>query len=77
MTHAEGFKGLVIFLVVAGIIVPLFHRARVSAVLGFLIAGSAIGPYGLGSLAPDHPWLWYVTLDDPRRASVAAELGIM
>ena len=27
MTHAEGFKGLVIFLVVAGIIVPLFHRA--------------------------------------------------
>ena len=45
--------------------------------LGFLIAGSAIGPYGLGSLAPDHPWLWYVTLDDPRRASVAAELGIM
>jgi CPA2 family monovalent cation:H+ antiporter-2 len=77
MTHADGFKGFVIFLVVAGIIVPLFHRARVSAVLGFLIAGAAIGPYGLGSLTPQHPWLWYITFDDPKRASVAAELGIL
>jgi hypothetical protein len=66
--HAEGFKGLLIFLVAAGIIVPLFHRARIGTVLGFLLVGVALGPYGLGRLSADYPWLWYLTFDDPDRA---------
>lgn len=77
MLHAEGFKGLLIFLVVAGVIVPLFHRARIGTVLAFLLVGVVLGPYGLGRLAPDHPWLWYVTFDDPDRALPLAELGIV
>jgi len=51
--HVEGLKGLIIFLVVAGVIVPLFHRARIGTVLGFLIAGVLLGPNGLARLAPD------------------------
>lgn len=75
--HVEGFKGLLIFLLAAGVIIPLFHRVRVSAVLGFLIVGVLLGPYGMGRLAESHPWLWYITFDDPKRATVAAELGII
>ncbi len=77
MLHAEGLKGLIIFLVVAGVIVPLFHRARIGTVLGFLIAGVVLGPQGFGRLAGEYPWLGYVTFDDPRRGAALAEAGII
>ena len=75
--HAEGLKALIIFLVVAGVIVPLFHRARIGTVLGFLIAGVVLGPHGLGRLATTNPWLGFVTLDDPGQGAVLAEFGIV
>jgi CPA2 family monovalent cation:H+ antiporter-2 len=75
--HAEGLKSILIFLVAAGIIVPLLHRLRVGTVLGFLLVGMALGPYGLGHLAKFFPWLQYVTLEDPERAEPLAELGIV
>lgn len=77
MFHAEGFKGLLIFLVAAGILVPLLHRLRVGTVLGFLLVGMALGPHGLGQIASEYPWIRYVTLDDPKRAEPLAELGIV
>jgi CPA2 family monovalent cation:H+ antiporter-2 len=77
LLHAEGLKGLIIFLVVAGVIVPLFHRARIGTVLGFLIAGVALGPHGLGSLAEQYPWINYITFNDPKRGEVLAEFGIV
>ena len=77
MLHAEGLRGLLIFLVAAGIIVPLLHRLRVGTVLGFLLVGLALGPFGLGALAGQFPILQYVTFDDPKRAEPLAELGIV
>lgn len=77
MLHAEGLKGLIIFLVVAGVIVPVFHRARIGTVLGFLIAGVALGPNGLGRLAAAYPWVTYFTFDNPGRAEPLAEFGII
>jgi CPA2 family monovalent cation:H+ antiporter-2 len=75
--HAEGLKGLLIFLVVAGVIVPLFHRARISTVIGFLVAGVALGPHGLGRLAAEYPWVHYVTFDRSQRGEALAEFGII
>jgi len=75
--HAEGLKGLIIFLVVAGVIVPLFHRARIGTVLGFLIAGVVLGPDGLGRLAGTHPWIDYITFGEPEQGAVLAEFGIV
>jgi CPA2 family monovalent cation:H+ antiporter-2 len=74
---APNLKGLIIFLVVAGVIVPLFHRARIGTVLGFLIAGVLLGPHGLARFVPDHPWAHYVTFDEPQRATALAEFGII
>jgi CPA2 family monovalent cation:H+ antiporter-2 len=75
--HAEGLKSILIFLVAAGIIVPLLHRLRLGTVLGFLVIGLALGPYGLGVLASQFPWIQYITFDDPARAEPLAELGIV
>jgi CPA2 family monovalent cation:H+ antiporter-2 len=75
--HAPGLKAFILFLVIAGIIVPLFHRVRISPVLGFLIAGVLVGPSGLGRFADTYPWLKYVTLDDPSRVEPLAEFGII
>ena len=51
------YKETLLFLVTAGVIAPLFFRLHVSPVLGFLLAGLALGPYGLGSLDLKAPWL--------------------
>jgi len=40
-----------IFLVTAVIVVPLFRRMHLGAVLGYLAAGAIIGPWGLGLIA--------------------------
>jgi CPA2 family monovalent cation:H+ antiporter-2 len=75
--HAEHLKGILIFLVAAGIIVPLLHRLKLGTVLGFLLVGLLLGPYGLGNLASQFPILKYITLDDPKVAEPLAELGIV
>ena len=51
------YKETLLFLVTAGVVAPLFFRLRVSPVLGYLLAGVALGPYGLGSLGRRAPWL--------------------
>jgi CPA2 family monovalent cation:H+ antiporter-2 len=75
--HAAWVKDVFVFLAAAGIVVPLFHRARFGAVLGFLVVGIAVGPYGFGRLAADYPIVAYLTIDDPKRAAPFAELGVI
>jgi len=70
-------KDAVVFLVAAGVGVPLFRLLRVSAVLGFLIAGVALGPGGLGRFAETWPWLETVTVTEPAAAAPFAELGVL
>ena len=45
--------------------------------LGFLLVGLALGPFGLGCWRRNFPFLKYVTFDDPKRAEPLAELGIV
>ena len=51
------YKETLLFLVTAGVVAPLFFRLRISPVLGYLLAGVALGPYGLGAIARKAPWL--------------------
>ncbi len=73
----DGTREMLLFLGTAGIAVPLFHRLRVSPVLGFLIAGVALGPYGLGGLARAVPALSVLSIGDARRLDDIAELGVV
>ena len=67
----------IIFLIAAGVMVPLFHRFRVSPVLGYLVVGGIIGPFGLGLLADDFPILSKVVISDIAGVQALAELGIV
>jgi len=77
LDHGAWLKDVLVFLAAAGLVVPLFHRARIGAVLGFLCVGIAVGPYGFGQLAADFPWLRYLTIEDRGRAEPFAELGVL
>jgi CPA2 family monovalent cation:H+ antiporter-2 len=54
----------------------LFHRLRLSPVLGFMLVGVAVGPYGLVLLADRLPWLGAIMLNRPETIAPIAELGI-
>ncbi len=57
------YKETLLFLVTAGVVAPLFFRLRVSPVLGYLLAGVALGPYGLGSIDLKARWLNALTIN--------------
>ena len=61
----------------AGIVIPLFARFRITPVVGFILAGVLVGPFGLGGMAAEQPWLSYITISDPGRLAPFAEFGII
>ncbi|MBP7062895.1 cation:proton antiporter [Ferrovibrio sp.] len=80
MEHAAILSHLrepIVFLATAGIVVPLFHRWRVSPVLGFLFAGILIGPQGFGRLAETWPWLLHISITDHAAVQGLAEFGVI
>lgn len=68
---------LSIFLVSAGLIVPFFKHFRVNPVLGFLLIGMLVGPFGLGSLVESHSWLSYISIADSNGVATLAEWGVI
>ena len=78
-SHVEpgAYKDAVLFLATAGVVVPLFRRWKISPILGFLGAGVLLGPYGLGRLAHEVPWLSAFTIDNPAEVAQLAEFGVV
>lgn len=66
-----------IFLAAAGIAVPLLSRLKVSPVLGYLLIGGLIGPFGLGLLAADYPALSQIVISDIDGVRGLAEIGVV
>ena len=71
------YKEALIVLGAAGVVIPLFHRLRVSAVIGFMLVGVVVGPFGLASLAPHFPWLSAIVIADTASIEPIAELGVV
>jgi monovalent cation:H+ antiporter-2, CPA2 family len=61
----------------AGLVIPIFTRFRITPVIGFILIGIAVGPYGLGQLVFERPWLTHITITDPEALEPFAELGII
>src|SRR5687768_8522162 len=72
-----GLHDALVILGAAGVVIPAFARLRISPVIGFILVGAAIGPSGLGSLVPAHPWLEALTITDRERIAPFAEFGIL
>ena len=61
----------------AGLVIPVFTRFRVTPIIGFILIGIAVGPYGLGRMVFEHPWLNHITITDPDALEPFAEFGII
>ncbi|MDL2354306.1 MAG: cation:proton antiporter [Pseudomonadota bacterium] len=76
--HAFPFlREILLFLTLAGIMIPLLQRLRINQVLGFLAVGALLGPFGLGLMAGRLPWLAYLTFPRVEGVTVLAELGVL
>ena len=73
----ESYKDLVLFLATAGIVAPIFKRLKINPILGYLLAGVILGPFGLGRFIHLAPWLDYVTVDNPDEIAQLAEFGVV
>ena len=71
------YKEALLFLATAGVVAPLFVRLRVSPVLGYLLAGVALGPFGLGKLAERTPILAALALTNVEAIDRLAEFGVV
>ncbi|MEO8373884.1 MAG: cation:proton antiporter [Sphingomonas bacterium] len=74
---SKGFSDALVILGAAGLVIPAFARLKISPVIGFILVGLLVGPSGLGALARDYPWLYYITITDPHAIEPFAEFGII
>jgi len=61
----------------AGLMIPLFARLRITPVIGFILVGVLVGPYGLGSKVYANEWLVWFTITDPESLEPFADFGII
>jgi monovalent cation:H+ antiporter-2, CPA2 family len=71
------FKETLIVLGAASVVIPVFHRLKLSPLLGFILVGVLVGPFGLGAFSAQAPWLSWVTITEPKSIALVAELGIV
>jgi monovalent cation:H+ antiporter-2, CPA2 family len=71
------FKEILVVLTAAAVVIPIFHRLKLSPILGFILIGMAVGPFGLGQIAKLLPWLEIVAITDQQRMALVGELGIV
>ena len=66
-----------IFLALAGVLMPLLQRYRVNPILGFLAVGVVLGPFGLLLWAGQLPWLANFTFLRVEGVIALGELGVL
>ncbi len=66
-----------LFLALSALIIPLLRYLKVPIALGYLLAGIVLGPFALGALGGEYPFLEAVSLKDTEHVKVLAELGIV
>lgn len=75
--NAGALNDAVVVLGCAGIVIPAFARFRITPVVGFILAGMLVGPFGLGALAAQYPGLRWITIDDPEAIAPVGEFGVI
>jgi CPA2 family monovalent cation:H+ antiporter-2 len=71
------FKEALIVLGSAALVIPVFHKLKLSPVLGYILIGMVVGPHGAGSLSEHVPWLSFFSIAKEGAISHAAEFGIV
>ncbi len=77
LTATPMLADALVILGAAGIVIPVFARFRITPIIGFILIGIAVGPYGLGSLVDEFRWLGHITISDPEGLAPFADFGII
>jgi CPA2 family monovalent cation:H+ antiporter-2 len=77
LTPSPLLSDALVILGAAGIVIPVFARFRITPIIGFILIGVAVGPYGLGSLVGRNPWLEHITITNPEVLTPFADFGIV
>lgn len=71
------FKDALIVLGTAAIVAPVFHRLKLSPILGFFAVGAILGPHGLGALADHSRAIDWITVTGEKQIAFIADFGIV
>jgi len=77
LTLSPVLSDALVILGAAGIVIPVFARFRITPIIGFILIGVLVGPYGLGSLVERIPWLYHITISNPDALTPFADFGIV
>lgn len=77
LTPSPILSDALVILGAAGIVIPVFARFRITPIIGFILIGLLVGPFGLGSWVSDYPWLVHITITDPEALTPFADFGIV
>lgn len=73
----DGINNALVILGAAGIVIPTFARFRITPIIGFILVGILVGPFGLGALSNQYQWLEWVTISDAEAIKPFGEYGII
>lgn len=74
---ATALTQTLVFLAATCLVVPALRKARLSAVMGFLLIGVAMGPHVWGRLAEIWPWMQPFELEETEPTQLLAEFGVI
>jgi monovalent cation:H+ antiporter-2, CPA2 family len=75
--QSEGISDLIVILGAAGIVIPAFARLRITPIIGFILVGVLVGPFGLGALVTKYPALEWFAISDAQAITPIGEYGII
>ncbi|MEM6811111.1 MAG: cation:proton antiporter [Pseudomonadota bacterium] len=66
-----------LFFALGSLIIPVLRYFKIPTALGYLLAGIAVGPFGLGALSDTFPVLNAISLENAEHVKILAELSII
>lgn len=75
--NSLNLREVMIILMAAALIVPIFYRFKISPVLGYILSGILLGPFGIGALVGDYPFLKPLAMHNSSTIHTMSELGVM
>ncbi|MEE4155393.1 MAG: cation:proton antiporter [Erythrobacter sp.] len=77
LTMSPMMSDALVILGSAGIVIPVFARFRITPIIGFILIGVLVGPFGLGAMVDRYEWLYWITISDPEALAPFADFGII
>ncbi|MCA0405689.1 MAG: cation:proton antiporter [Proteobacteria bacterium] len=75
--NLTAYADTLVVLGTAGVVVPVVRALGVSPILGYIAAGAALGPFGLGGMAQQLPFLKWFTIANVQDIEGIAEFGVV